>query len=461
LKKEAAMKVLKFGGGCLRNTDHFLKVADIIITEKEKTTVVISAVFGITNLLIDAIHMAVKSEKYVPALIKKIRAKHKKIATEIVQDDGLRTELLMKLETKMKKLERLIVGISYTEEISLPVKAHILSYGERLAALLLSYLIKEKGKKSLPMEADTIGMVTDQSFENATALLPEVNRNLVKNVAPFVNDGIIPIITGYFGHSKEGKITTFGRNGSDYSAAVVANALDADVLEIWKDVNGFMSADPKMVKEAKNIDRLSYYEAAELSYFGAKILYPRTVEPLIAKDIPLHIKNLCDPGLRGTLIQNWSKERKNIVKSITYNRNISILKIYGPGVGYKPGIIAEVGGILSTMGINIYSVFTSQTCINLLLDKNDSRMSQEALQTLTGGVIERISRDEDIALVSVVGKGLLKRRGVAAKVFSAVARENINVEMISSGASEVASYFIVLEKDLEQTIRAVHKEFFS
>jgi len=313
----------------------------------------------------------------------------------------------------MKKLERLLVGISYTEEISLPVKAHILSYGERLAVLLLSYLIKEKGKRSLPMEADNIGMVTDQSFENATALLPEVNWNLVKNVAPFVNDGIIPIITGYFGQSKEGKITTFGRNGSDYSAAVVANALDAKVLEIWKDVNGFMSTDPKIVKEAKNIDRLSYYEAAELSYFGAKILYPRTVEPLIAKGIPLHIKNLCDPGLRGTLIQNGSKELKNIVKSITYNRNISVLKIYGPGVGYKPGII------------------------------------------------ERISRVEEVALVSVVGKGLLKRHGVAAKVFSAVARENINVEMISSGASEVASYFIVLEKDLEQTIRAVHKEFFN
>lgn len=454
------MKVMKFGGGCLRDRDHFLKVANIITAEKEKTAVVISAVYGITNLLTDAIQLAVKSEKHVPDLIKKTRVKHKKIATEILNDDGLRTELFKNMETRIKKLERLLYGISYTEEISSAVKAHILSFGERLATLLLAALIKEKGKKSLPMEADSIGIVTDQSFENATALLPEVNRNLVKNVTPFVNDGIIPIITGYFGRSKEGKITTFGRNGSDYSAAVVANALDADVLEIWKDVNGFMSTDPKIVSEAKNIDRLSYYEAAELSYFGAKILYPRTVEPLIAKGIPLHIKNLHDPGHSGTLIQNGSKERKNIVKSITYNRNISVLKIYGPGVGYKPGIIAEVGGILSTMGINIYSVFTSQTCINLLLDKSDSRRGYEALQTLTGGVIERISREEYIALVSVVGKGILKRRGVAAKVFSAVARENINVKMISSGASEVASYFIVLEKDLEQTIRAVHREFF-
>jgi len=455
------MKVMKFGGGCLRDADHFMKVADIISAEPKNPVVVISAVHGITDLLVDAIQAAIKSDNNVTGLIRKLAHKHDAISHEILQDADRRRDLLENIETKMKKLQRLLYGVSYTEEISPGVKAHILSFGERLAALLLSATIRERGIESLPLEADRIGVVTDRSFENATALLPEVKRNLAKSVAPLVARGAIPIITGYFGCSKAGKTTTFGRNGSDYSAAVVAHALDAEVLEIWKDVNGFMSTDPKIVEEAEPIDRLSYYEAAELSYFGAKILYPRTVEPLMAKGIRLHMKYLHDPRRRGTLIHNGSKVRKNIVKSITFNRDISVLKIFGPGVGNKPGIMAEVGGILSNMDINIYSVITSQTCINLLLDKNDSRSGHTALQNLAGGIIEKIDRDDDIALVGVVGKGLLKRRGVAAKIFSSVARENINVEMISSGASEVAAYFIVHEKDLEPAIRAVHREFFS
>jgi len=290
--------------------------------------------------------------------------------------------------------------------------------------------------------------------------LPQVRKNLAQCVLPVVNTGIVPVITGYFGCTVEGKITTFGRNGSDYCAAVIADGIDASRLEIWKDVDGFMSADPRIVKDAKNIDRLSYYEAAELSYFGAKILYPRTVEPLIKKDIPLHIKNIYCPEREGTVIRNGSYERTKIVKSITYNREISVLRIHGPGVGYKPGIIAEIGRILSDTGINIYSVITSQTCINLLLDLSDSRRSYEALKKLAGGVIERIDREGNIALIAVVGNGLLKSKGVAAKVFSAVAEEKINVEMISSGASEVAYYFIVQKKDLDSAVRAVHREFF-
>ena len=239
-----------------------------------------------------------------------------------------------------------------------------------------------------------------------------------------------------------------------------ASARDTALLEIWKDVDGFMSADPKIVKEARHIDRLSYYEAAELSYFGAKILYPRTVEPLIEKGIPMVIKNVYEPKRSGTLIQNGSFENNDIIKSITFNRSISNLRIHGPGVGCKPGIIARIGNTLSELGINIYSVITSQTCINLILDRKDMKGGFTALENLAGGFIEKIDLEEDIALVGVVGKGLLKKQGVAARVFSAVADKNINVEMISSGASEVAYYFVVLEKDAEKAVQAVHEAFF-
>ena len=153
-------------------------------------------------------------------------------------------------------------------------------------------------------------------------------------------------------------------------------------------------------------------------------------------------------------------EREDVLKSVTYNRSISLLKILGPGVGYKPGIIAEIGRMLTEMGINIYSVITSQTCINLVIDKHDSLISFDAIKNIVGGVIEKVVLDDNIALIAVVGQGLLERRGVAARVFSAVAQENINIEMISAGASQVASYFMVIEKDVEKAVNAVHREFF-
>lgn len=454
------MKVMKFGGGCLKDGEHFLKVAEIISLAKEKTVVVISAISGITNLLVESIHLAMQSEKNVPDFIKNIRNKHKQIIDKAIKDDGLRQMLRRDIEARIKRLERLLYGIASTEEVTESLRAHILSYGERLSTIILSGVLKNKNKDAIAMDADRIGMITDESYENATAVLPEVKKNLTHTLMPVVNRGVIPVITGYFGCTHEGKITTLGRNGSDYSAAVIAYGIDASVLEIWKDVDGFMSANPKIVKDARRINTLSYYEAAELSYFGAKILYPRTVEPLIEKGIRLRIKNLYKPESQGTEILNGSEEKEDIVKSITYNKQISVLKIRGPGVGFKPGIIADIGRTLSDKGINIYSVITSQTCINLLIDQNDSHRSYEALEKLVGGVIERVDLEENIALIAVVGEGLLKKKGVAARVFSAVAEENINVEMISSGASEVAYYFIVKENDVEKTIKAVHREFF-
>ena len=176
--------------------------------------------------------------------------------------------------------------------------------------------------------------------------------------------------------------------------------------------------------------------------------------------MPLRIRNIYEPSSSGTLIFNGSSESKGVVKSISANSNIAVIKIRGPGVGVKPGIIAAVGKVLSDLGINIYSVITSQTCINLLLDKSDAGRSHRALQNLAGGVIKKIQTDLDIALIAVVGHGLLKRQGVAARVFTAVAREKINILMTSSGASEVAYYFIIRKPDLEAAVKAVHREFF-
>jgi len=452
------MKVMKFGGGCFKDIDHFRRVVEIIKKENQ-AVVVVSAIAGVTDLLIDGIKKALESEKAVPGIISAIRDKHTEIIRPLIQNLIFRENTLKEIELKMTRLERVLFGISYTGEITESTMARLISYGERLAAITLAGILNNSGKEALALEADKIGIISDYSFDKATANLSQTANNLRKNVLPVVAQGKIPVVTGFFGCTPEGKITTFGRGGTDYSASVIAYCSNAVLLEIWKDVEGFMSADPRIIQNTHKIDSLSYYEAAELSYFGAKILHPRTVEPLVEAGIPIAIRNLFEPDESGTQVSSGSYEKEDIIKSVTYNRAISILRIQGPGVGYKPGIIAEVGRILSGTGINIFSIITSQTSINLLVDKNDMRRSFHSLKQLEGGVIESIVCEENIALIAVVGEGLLKKKGLAARVFSAVAEKEINVEMTSAGASEVAYYFIVRDQDLEKAIHAVHDEF--
>ncbi|MFX1252316.1 MAG: aspartate kinase [Promethearchaeota archaeon] len=451
---------MKIGGGCLKDTSDFLKVVDVVRSEDEPLAIVVSAVFGVTNLLINSIKLVTGSDTQVPFIINNIKERHKQIIEDIIIDEDIKQKTLLALESKIQKLERLLYGVAYTEDITDSVRALIISYGERLAAITIAGILRSQNIDAEAAESDIIGIITDSSFENATAILPIVKENLQKSLIPLLDKGSVPVITGYFGCTESGKITTFGRNGSDYSAAVVAHSIGALTLEIWKDVDGFMSADPKLVKGTHRIDRLSYYEAAELSYFGAKILHPRTVEPLMDAGIKIHIKNICDPNSQGTEVLRDGYEKKDVLKSVTYNK-ISVVKIQGSGVGSKPGIIGRIGQKLSEIGVNIYSVITSQTCINLLIDRKDSKLSYETLQELSSGIIETIGVRNDITLVAVVGEGLLRAKGLAAKVFSAVADKEINVEMISAGASEVAYYFIIKEVDLVPAINAIHRKFFA
>lgn len=454
------MKVMKFGGGCLTNAEGFDRVAKIIRSEKNVPFVVVSAISGVTDLLVQSIQKGRENEEAISGFIDSLRKIHRSLAEEMIGSAKLKQQFGHKLETILGKIEKIITGIAYIGEATPAARNHVLSYGERLAASLLSTVLEDRGMRACALETDKIGLITDNNFENATADLDLFRKNFRKIARQMEKTDTIPVITGFFGVSESGKISTFGRNGSDYSASVVANAVRATVLEIWKDVDGFMSADPKILKSAQKIDRLSYYEAAELSYFGAKILHPRALEPLAGMKISVCIKNLYDPKRPGTEIMPDGIERKDVIKSVTCNRQIAMLRIHGPGVGYKPGIIGRIGQRLADRGINIFSVLAAQTCINLLVDKKDARRSYRELREMEGGVIGRIDLEEDITLIAAVGEGLLKSRGLAARIFTSVSKAGVNVEMISTGASEVATYFVVRNADTEKTIYALHREFF-
>ncbi|MHA1906768.1 MAG: aspartate kinase [Candidatus Thorarchaeota archaeon] len=455
------MKVMKFGGGCLKDAEGFLQVARILKKDRSsQNAIVVSAVNGLTDNLSLATQTALISEEQILDQTNAIRNQHYGIVEAAVVDPSLKQRTIENIESHLRKLDRLLYGVTYTGEVTEPVRILILSQGERLAAIILAAVLQDQGISAIALESDTIGLVADAVCDNATVDLPAVERNLKEHVRPLLQKGTIPVITGFFGCTPDGRTTSFGRNGSDYSASVVAYALEAKSIHVWKDVDGFMTADPRIIKSASRIDTLSYIEAAELSYFGARVLHPRTVEPLSGTGIKIYIQNFKTPSEQPTVIQPDGEAKSDVIKSVTCNESIAVLKVQGAGVGYKPGIIGTIGKKMSDADINIHSILTSQTCINLLLDITDAGRSVDALRSLVGGVIENIELRTDVALIAVVGEGLLTTKGLAASVFTAVAEKGINLEMFAAGASEVAYYFIVLQSEMERAIRAVHDRFF-
>lgn len=454
------IKVLKFGGDCLKNSEHILKVVDIILSQKNFPIVVVSAIYGITDLLIDGIITAKEKEVNVANTISILTEKHYEIAQDSIVNDSVLQSTIQDIVLLIKRVERLLYGVSYTEEDTAAIRAYITSYGERLAAVILSGVLEDKGVKANIIETDKIGLVTDEQYENATVDLKEFKVNFKPVAANILNDEAIPILTGFFGNAPDGKVTTFGRNGSDYTAAVMAYGFDAPILEIWKDVDGFMNADPKIIKEAEIIDHLSYFEVAELCYYGDRLLHPLTIEPIAGLGIPIHIKNIFNQDSKGTIISPDAYIDECIIKSIAYNPNIAMIRLHGSGIGYKAGIVTTIANALSEKNINIFSTVSSQTCINLLIETKDADESYEILKEYKGNIIERIDFQKDIALIAVVGEGVLKRKGIFARVLGAVSDNRINIEMASAGASEVAVYLIIASDDVDDAIKSIHKEFF-
>ena len=455
------MKVIKIGGGCLHGKETIARILDLVATHARGQIVVVSALNGITDTLIGGMKTALEDEAAVPGLISHIKARHMLVARHLIKEREALRLYRRDLGQRMGDLERRYYGLCFTREITPRSQDVISSFGERFSAELLAAALRSRGVPAFCRMPHKIGLLTDGKFGDATARLPPTARNFRHHLTRQLKSDTVLFIPGFFGVSDSGDITTFGRGGSDYSAAVVAAAMDAEVLEIWKDVDGFMSADPRMVPEAGLIPVLSYEEAAELAYFGAKILHPRTVEPVRRKKIPIAIKNTLNPAADGSIIAARSPRPSRIVKSVSFIRDIGILKVQAAGVGTRPGILAQIAGALTEGGINIKSVVTSQTCISLLLAETDLDRGRQVLMALTPRPFRKIARLDDVALISIVGDGLLHKKGVAARCFTAVAGCSVNVEMISFGPSQAALYFLTKTRDLHSAVNAIHSTFFS
>ncbi len=447
--------MLKFGGSSLRTGGSMRQVAGIIMAEREKKAVVLSAVTGVTEMLVQFISRT-RSEEDVDAFMREITKLHVDLARDALRTESARAKAVEELMAKLVKLERMLYGSCYIEEVNPRIRDYVQCFGERLSVIILSALLNELGERARPVDADELGIITDGLYGAATVNMEATRASIRPKLLRMLQEDTTPVITGFFGRAPEGSVTVFGRNGSDYSAAAVANAMGASSLEIWKDVDGFMSVDPKIVPSAKPIPRLSYDEAAELAYFGAKVVHPMTMEPARSGNIEIRVKNVFRPEAPGTAIGGADNVDQSI-KSISCMKDLSLVKVFGEGTGYKLGVLADVASLLRRAEINIYSVVTSLTCIALLIDRRDVAKAQKVLAESGAS---RVETHTGFALMCIVGEGLGHHKGLASRVFKAVAKEGVNVGLISAGASLVAYHFTVDEADLERATRAVHEELF-
>jgi bifunctional aspartokinase / homoserine dehydrogenase 1 len=450
-------RIVKFGGSNLQNAADFSRCAEIIRNYETPCIIVVSAFFQVTDHLKEAALQASDSGDFPAIFIEEFSATCFEQIRVNIDDQSQVEQANKEIQELLDKLALLFKGVHAIGELPPTINDSILSFGERISAVIFTAVLRSKNHNVSLGLPENFGLITDGEFGGASILLRESS----KKIKGYFKENQFYVVPGFYGVSQEGKTTLLGRGGTDYSAAALANLLDAESLDVWKDVSGFKTGDPKVVKDSQTIEFLSYSEAAELSYFGAKILHPRTVEPLQPKNIPVRVFDITAPSTTpGTIIGQYGGEDTPGPKSITYSRNFSVLKLKGAGVGNKPGVLAQVAGIMDNAGVNISSVFTSQTAICFLLNANDLKRASRAIKSGAPVLISEVETISDIALVALVGEGITKKRGIAAKAFQAVAAENINIEIIAAGASTAAVYFVVLEKDCDRAVKATHTYFF-
>lgn len=455
------MVVMKFGGASLKDETSIKQISEIIKNRvPDQPVIVLSAVQNVTDIIVEATNQALHDETSIVENINKLSSIHRRIVAGAILSPPIRTQTQANLDFLLSRLERLLYGIAYTGECTPRTRDLVVTHGERMSVHLLAGCLNAIMCPARALYADEIDLAAHGNWGMGTVDYAQTRSLLPNHLNPLIQQGIVPVVTGFFGRTENKLPITFGRGGTDYSAAIVADAMQAKQLEVWKDVDGFLSAAPEISSKSHLLEYLSYEEAAELAYFGAKILHPRTVEPLMEKKLPLLIKNTFKIDSRGTIVGPERFTHDQVIKSVTYDKEIAILRIYGASIGYQVGLLKNIVAALSDYHINIKSVITSQTCINLLIDLGDLAESIEHLNQLNIDYVDNIEAVDDIALISVVGEGLLHTPGLAARVLTVVARLDTNVEMISSGASRVAFYFLIKRNKVENTVKAIHQEFF-
>ncbi|MDF2461186.1 MAG: aspartate kinase [Candidatus Saccharibacteria bacterium] len=454
------MIVMKFGGTSVGSAQRIREVARIVTdtARDQEVVVVTSAMSKVTDLLVAAAaHAASRSTSEMSQVLSELRAMH----TQAAEDLGAPLE---PINERLDQLEHILASVSALGETTPRAIDLIISHGERLSIHLLSAAIAAAGPLAEPVEANEL-IVTTAHYGDARPLLNETRQRTLRRLGPVMQSGAVPVVTGFIGATPEGFITTLGRGGSDYTATILGHALDAEAVWIWTDVDGVMTADPRIVPDARTIDALTFTEAAELSYFGAKVLHPLTIVPAALKGIPVFIKNTFNPTATGTKVS--ADDRPQVMQTISSMKNLALITVQGRGMIGVPGVAAKVFTAIAAERINVLfiSQASSEYNISLVVHRADAasavRVLRRAFATeLADQDIEDVVSEDGVAIVAVVGEGMRGRPGVAGTTFAALGDAEVNILAIAQGSSERNISLVVDESDVALAVQAIHAQFY-
>lgn len=458
------MKVLKFGGSSVQNAERIANLIQILHQYRAQTTpfaVVFSAMGGITDLLISAGRLAEEGKPYEDALFE-FANRHRNAADELLPNHP---SIQTFLNNNLTELNNLLYGVSLTREMSLRTQDLILSFGERTANFLIATVLQERGFNAAYLDARKV-VRTNTDFGNAKVDFATTNRLIQAHFE--ANANTIQIITGFIGSTDNGLTTTLGRGGSDYTAAIFAAALHAEVLEIWTDVDGVMTADPRKVNTAFSIPTMSYAEAMEMSHFGAKVIYPPTIQPILTKGIPLRILNSFNPTHQGTLITNAPQPAEHPIRGISSISRVTLFTLEGSGLIGVVGSAARLFSTLAKRKINVTLITqgSSEHSITFAVlptyaDATRIAIQEEFSFEMERGLIDDLRENKELSVIAVIGENMKSRSGLAGQVFGALGKNGINIIAIAQGSSELNISAVIPAKDEVKALKALHEGFFA
>ncbi|MDD1700630.1 MAG: aspartate kinase [Methanoregula sp.] len=454
---------MKFGGTSVADAQCIRHVADILEQHHrhgDELAVVVSAQRGVTDQLIEITTRlpTAKDDSAIAPLIQALGTRHMTTLEGVAPDYIAETGAV--IEERLISLQNILFAVYNLRELTPRSKDYIISFGERLLAPVLSTALRQRGIPSTVLDGCDAGILTTPQHGESTALLESDDR-IKKRMGPLLEKEI-PVIMGFMGCTRGGIVTTLGRSGSDYSASIIGAGIDADEIWIWTDVDGIMTCDPRVINDARVMPSLSYSEVMELSYFGAKVMHPRSIEPAMRKNILVRVKNTFNPSHPGTVIVRNGQQDNRIVKALTYIDKVAAININGAQMIGRPGVAKAIFTILADHEVNVMMISqgSSEANISLIVDEAHLNTAVHALSDLVKqGIVREVTHNHDVCAVAVVGAGMAGAPGTGGRIFTALGKNRVNVMMISQGSSEANISFVVSQQDGPRAVRVLHDEF--
>jgi aspartokinase/homoserine dehydrogenase 1 len=459
---------MKFGGTSVGSVEAIDRAATIVLEQArawDRVVVVVSAMSGVTDALTHGALTAAAGDTHTyRGLVTELRARHYTVVDGLLAPNGERAELLATVDEYLDEFADFCRSVHVLGEVTPRAMDAITSLGERINARVLAALLRQRGQPSEAVDATEL-IVTDHHFQDAVPLMDATQARVTARLCPLLEQGAIPVVTGFVGATADGITTTLGRGGSDFSAAILGVCLDSDEVWTWTDVDGVMSADPRLVRDARVIPTLSYAEVSELAYFGAKVLHPRTIRPVVERGIPLWVKNTFSSTYPGTRIVAEPESTPGTVKAITAIKGMSMVTVEGRGMMGVPGIAARTFAAVASRGASVLMISQASseqsicfvlptTTVPAVIEAIESEMALE----LARRDVDQVWALDDVVIVTAVGAGMRGTPGVAYRVFGALAQKDINVIAVAQGSSECSISLVVASQDAANAVQQIHQE---